>query len=215
MQRKGETSEGEKWGTSEGEETKEKEIVEKKSRFIAQIIKITSEEEANKKILEIKKKHRDAKHNVFAYRIVNGIEKFSDDGEPSGTAGVPILDILRGEKLENILLVVTRYFGGILLGTGGLVRAYSSAAKEAILAIKKVEMKICSEYELFVEYNYYDILNHYLRKNDVVIKNVSYGEKICINIIVEKRRETGVISEISDITNRTVISKNVDTYYYA
>ena len=117
--------------TIEGEETKEKEIVEKKSRFIAQIIKITSEEEANKKILEIKKKHRDAKHNVFAYRIVNGIEKFSDDGEPSGTAGVPILDILRGEKLENILLVVTRYFGGILLGTGGLVRAYSSAAKEA------------------------------------------------------------------------------------
>lgn len=201
--------------TIEGEETKEKEIVEKKSRFIAQIIKITSEEEANKKILEIKQKHRDAKHNVFAYRIVNGIEKFSDDGEPSGTAGVPILDILRGEKLENILLVVTRYFGGILLGTGGLVRAYSSAAKEAILAIKKVEMKLCSEYELFVEYNYYDILNHYLRKNDVVIKNVSYGEKICINIIVEKRRETSVISEISDITNRTVISKNVDTYYYA
>ena len=122
---------------------------------------------------------------------------------------------MRGEKLENILLVVTRYFEGILLGTGGLVRAYSSAAKEAILAIKKVEMKLCSEYELFVEYNYYDILNHYLRKNDVVIKNVSYGEKICINIIVEKRRETGVISEISDITNRTVISKNVDTYYYA
>mgnify|MGYP002706542422 FL=1 len=122
---------------------------------------------------------------------------------------------MRGEKLENILLVVTRYFGGILLGTGGLVRAYSSAAKEAILAIKKVEMKLCSEYELFVEYNYYDILNHYLRKNDVVIKNVSYGEKICINIIVEKRRETGVISEISDITNRTVISKNIDTYYYA
>lgn len=201
--------------TIEGEETKEKEIVEKKSRFIAQIIKITSEEEANKKILEIKKKHRDAKHNVFAYRIVNGIEKFSDDGEPSGTAGVPILDILRGEKLENILLVVTRYFGGILLGTGGLVRAYSGAAKEAILAIKKVEMKLCSEYELFVEYNYYDILNHYLRKNDVVIKNVSYGEKICINIIVEKRRETGVISEISDITNRKVISKNIDTYYYA
>ena len=112
-------------------------------------------------------------------------------------------------------MVVTRYFGGILLGTGGLVRAYSSAAKEAILAIKKVEMRLCSEYELFVEYNYYDILNHYLRKNDVVIKNVSYGEKICINIIVEKRRETGVISEISDITNRTVISKNVDTYYYA
>ena len=200
--------------TIEGEETKEKEIVEKKSRFIAQIIKITSEEEANKKILEIKRKHRDAKHNVFAYRIVNGIEKFSDDGEPSGTAGVPILDILRGENLQNVLVVVTRYFGGILLGTGGLVRAYSSATKEAILSSKKVEMKLCSEYEIVVEYGYYDIVNHYVQKNKIPIKKVEYDQKICINIVLEKSKEKGILAEITEITDRSAQISNIDTYYY-
>lgn len=201
--------------TIEEEETKGKEILEKKSRFIAKIIKVTTEEEANIKISEIKKLHRDAKHNVFAYRIANGIEKCSDDGEPSGTAGVPILDILRGEKLENVLLIVTRYFGGILLGTGGLVRAYSSAAKEAILAVKKVEMKLCSEYELFVEYNYYDILNHYLKKNKIITKNVEYGEKICMKIIIEKSCEKRFLIEANDITDRTILANIIDMYYYA
>lgn len=91
------------------------ELVEKKSRFIANLFYVQSEEEANKKIEEVKKANRDARHNVFAYRLENGLEKYSDDGEPSGTAGVPILDILRGENLVNVLIVVTRYFGGILL----------------------------------------------------------------------------------------------------
>ena len=91
------------------------ELVEKKSRFIANLFYVQSEEEATQKIEEVKKANRDARHNVFAYRLENGLEKYSDDGEPSGTAGVPILDILRGEKLVNVLIVVTRYFGGILL----------------------------------------------------------------------------------------------------
>ena len=91
------------------------EIVEKKSKFIATVIPVESEEEAIIKVEEIKKENRDARHNVFSYRIANGGERASDDGEPSGTAGVPILDILRGNKLQNILVVVTRYFGGILL----------------------------------------------------------------------------------------------------
>lgn len=91
------------------------ELVEKKSRFIANLFYVQSEEEANQKIEEVKRANRDARHNVFAYRLENGLEKYSDDGEPSGTAGVPILDILRGEKLVNVLIVVTRYFGGILL----------------------------------------------------------------------------------------------------
>ena len=93
----------------------EAEIVEKKSKFIAKIIPVENEEEALSILEEIKKENRDARHNVFSYRIVNGGERASDDGEPSGTAGVPILDILRGNKLQNVLVVVTRYFGGILL----------------------------------------------------------------------------------------------------
>lgn len=197
------------------EGTIEKEIIEKKSRFIARIMRINSEKEANEKIAEIKKMYRDARHHVFAYRLANGNERFSDDGEPSGTAGVPILDILRGEKIENVLVVVTRYFGGILLGTGGLVKAYSSSAKEAILASKKVEMKLCSEYQISVDYNYYDILNHYFKKNEIVVKKVDYSEKIDVYVILEKNKLEKVLSEIEEITDRKITAKVIDTYYYA
>ena len=111
------------------------EIVEKKSRFIANLFYVENPEEAELRIKEIKKKYHDAKHNCFAYlTFENGeiYKKFSDDGEPSGTAGAPMMEIIEKENLRNVLVVVTRYFGGILLGTGGLVRAYSDALKEAI-----------------------------------------------------------------------------------
>ena len=106
------------------------EIVEKKSRFIANLIYVESEDEALNKIKEIKKKHYDARHNCFAYRVLDGesiVQRSSDDGEPSGTAGDPMLNILEKNNIVNVLVVVTRYFGGILLGTGGLVKAYSDA----------------------------------------------------------------------------------------
>ena len=196
------------------EEKIEAEVVEKKSRFIACIMRINSEEEAQEKIKEIKKIHRDAKHHVFAYRIANEKERFSDDGEPSGTAGVPILDILRGENLENVLIVVTRYFGGILLGTGGLVRAYSEAAKEGLKQAQKVQMKLCTEYEIMMEYSYYDILNHYLKSKNIVIKSVEYHEKICLNIIVEKSCEEEILKEINDVVDRNANLKELKTYYY-
>ena len=111
------------------------EIVEKKSKFIANIFYVESVEEAEEKIKEIKKKYYDARHNCFAFSVYTedgNIDRFSDDGEPSGTAGSPMLAILKAQNLSNILVVVTRYFGGILLGTGGLTRAYSSAAINAI-----------------------------------------------------------------------------------
>ena len=192
----------------------EREIVEKKSKFIAKIVRVNSEEDAIEKLNEIKKLHRDARHNVFAYRIANGNERFSDDGEPSGTAGVPILNILRGESLENILIVVTRYFGGILLGTGGLVRAYSAVAKEAILASKKIEMKLCDECEILIDYSYFDILNHYITKKKIIVKKTEYNEKICITVIVEKEEEDRFLSEIEEITDRNIEHKIVDTYYF-
>ncbi len=197
------------------EDVVQKELIEKKSKFIATIIRVNSEEEAAQKIIEIKKKYIDARHNVFAYRIIDGSERFSDDGEPSGTAGVPILDILRGEKLKNVLLVVTRYFGGILLGTGGLVRAYSSVAKEVILASKKIEMKFCIEYELLVDYNYHNAINYYCKNNDVIIKKVTYSQNVCINVIFEKKDELRIVKELREITNRQIILKLIDTYYYA
>ena len=117
------------------------EITEKKSKFIANFIKVENKEEAEEKIKEIKKKYHDARHNCIAYRVIeNGklIERASDDGEPSGTAGGPMLNILQKNNLCNVLVVVTRYFGGILLGTGGLVRAYSEATTKAIEKAEKV-----------------------------------------------------------------------------
>ncbi len=209
---KGETSVIDSFFTIEKEV--ETEIIEKKSKFIAKIVNVCSEEEANEKLEEIRKMHKDARHNVFAYRLAAGIERFSDDGEPSGTAGVPILGILRGEKLENVLVVVTRYFGGILLGTGGLVRAYSSVVKEAILASKKISMKLCCEYEIVVDYSYYDILNHYFQKHKIQVKNVQYGHNICMNIIAPKALEEQIITELEGITNRTISIKVKDTTYH-
>ena len=111
------------------------EIVEKKSKFIANLFYVENAKQVEEKIIEVKKKYHDARHHCIAYRYINEnqvIEKSSDDGEPSGTAGAPMLNILQKNNLLNILVIVTRYFGGILLGTGGLVRAYSEATQKAI-----------------------------------------------------------------------------------
>ena len=130
-------------------------IVEKKSKFIANIFYVENVKEAEKILKDIKKKYYDAKHNCFSYRILeneNILEKASDDGEPSGTAGMPILDIIKGNDLYNILVVVTRYFGGILLGTGGLVKAYSDVTKNAINLSNLVEMEEGYEVEIELDY---------------------------------------------------------------
>ena len=118
-------------------------IVEKKSKFIAELFYVTSEEEAKEKLEEIRKKYYDAKHHCYAYRVIDEnriIERASDDGEPAGTAGAPILHLLNKLELTNVLLVVTRYFGGILLGTGGLIRAYTQASQLAIENAQMVEV---------------------------------------------------------------------------
>ena len=130
------------------------EIVEKKSKFIANLFYVQSQEEVEEKIKEIKKKYYDARHNCYAYSIMTDkgiINKMSDDGEPSGTAGNPMLSILLKKELVNVLVIVTRYFGGILLGTGGLVRAYSEATIEAIEKAKFVIEENGYEIELIIE----------------------------------------------------------------
>ena len=189
------------------------EIVEKKSKFIAVLAKVNSEKEALEKLEKIKKEHRNARHNVFAYRIPNVNERYSDDGEPNGTAGVPILDILRGEKLHNVLLVVTRYFGGILLGTGGLVKAYSTVAKNAIVSAERVEMKLCNEYEIAVDYNYYNILSHYLKEQSIIVRDTSFSDKVRLSIIVEAVKAQGNLDIIIEKTDRTAEIILKETYY--
>ena len=174
------------------------EITEKKSKFIANIIKVENKNEAEENILKLKKKYFDAKHNCIAYRIQENegiIEKASDDGEPQGTAGQPILNILQKNNLCNILVVVTRYFGGILLGTGGLVRAYSEATTKALEKAIKVRNILGIKMEAILEYNEYEKFKYYCKINEINIQNVKYEENIVCNITLEEKTKEKLISD--------------------
>ena len=176
------------------EKNVETEIVVKKSKFIANIFYISTNKEAEEKIKEIKKKYFDARHNCFSYRVVendNIIEKASDDGEPSGTAGGPMLNILQKNNLTNILIVFTRYFGGILLGTGGLVRAYSDALLEALEKTSKVKMVSGLELEVTLSYNNFENFKYYCKNHEINIISTNYNENIVckIDMKLEKKVE--------------------------
>jgi len=191
------------------------EIIEKKSKFIANIFPIESEEDALQKLDEIRKLHRDARHNVFVYRIANGMERASDDGEPSGTAGVPILDILRGMKLQNILVVVTRYLGEILLGTGGLVRAYSDATKETLKKAKYKEKILKIEYKIEIPYTYYDIVLHFCRIKQFEVVKSEFMETVFLWIVTKKEEMMSFENQIVEVTDRNAKIEIEKENYYA
>lgn len=170
------------------------EFVEKKSRFISNLIYVDNCEEAEKIVKDYKKEFHDARHNCFAYRILNknGIyEKSSDDGEPSGTAGAPMLNLLQKNNLVNVIVIVTRYFGGILLGTGGLVKAYSLSCNGAINQVNKMVIDYGVEYS--IEINYSEITNfkYNINKLNIKIIDIIYDEfvtfKVQMNIESEKK----------------------------
>ncbi len=166
------------------------EITEKKSKFIANIFYVETVEQAERKIKEIKKKYFDARHNCFAFSIYteNGIvNRFSDDGEPSGTAGAPMLNILTGKEISNVLVIVTRYFGGILLGTGGLVRAYTGAVQEALKNAQIIKKDLGLEAKIEVSYSDFEKAKYFLKQNEIKIINFEYLENV--NIIVEITEE--------------------------
>lgn len=176
------------------------EITEKKSKFICNMYHVESVEEVNNILEKLRKKYHDARHNCYAYRLIkNNISRSSDDGEPSGTAGIPMLNILNGNDLSNVLVVVTRYFGGILLGTGGLVRAYSLATTKAIECSEFYEQELGVEVSFLVDYKSLEEIKYYLNKIGVKITSLDYGEKI--KIIAEgskKNIEKVVNNKISE-----------------
>ena len=179
----------------------ETEIIEKKSKFIANLIKVESKVEAEEKINEIKKKYHDARHNCIAYRIIEEeqiIERASDDGEPSGTAGGPMLNILKTNNLANVLIVVTRYFGGILLGTGGLVRAYSDSLLKAIEKSKKIEETIGIGLEVEIEYNNFEKFKYYCKNKQINIVETKYSEKIKCRIEMEEKVKPKFIKDYEE-----------------
>ena len=183
------------------QEEEQTQVVEKKSRFIAEIYPVTNIQEVQNKIKEIKKKYYDAKHHCIAYRIIEEgrvIERASDDGEPSGTAGLPMLNILKGNNLCNVLVVVTRYFGGILLGTGGLVRAYSEATNLVIQKSKMINITEGYEMILKLEYNNLDVFNYYCKNNNIKILNIEYAENIRIKIEMETDKKEILMKDIEN-----------------
>lgn len=179
------------------------EIVEKRSRFIAYVRPVDTEDGALEYLNYIKQKHRDARHNVYAYIIrENNIMRYSDDGEPGGTAGMPVLDMIKKEGLCDIIIVVTRYFGGVLLGTGGLVHAYSAAAKAGITAAGIVNMVLCRKIVIECDYNLigkvqYEILEY----PDAFCGEAQYGERVSIDVYVTTDKEKKFIDRINDKTN--------------
>ena len=176
----------------------EAEITEKKSKFIANVYYVQSIEEAENRIKEIRKKYYDARHNTFAYSISvkdEIITKASDDGEPSKTAGAPILNVITGNELSNILIVVTRYFGGILLGTGGLVKAYTNASLEALKKAEIVTEQNGLELKIKIDYIDLEKVKYFCKKNEINIVKIDYSEFIECTLEVTNEEKEKIISK--------------------
>jgi len=188
------------------------EIIEKKSRFIANLFYVETPQEAENKIKQIKKKYYDAKHNCFAYITLNENEiqkKCSDDGEPSGTAGAPMLEILEKQSIYNVVVIVTRYFGGILLGTGGLVRAYSDSLKEAIKKSTLIEQEPGYEAEIKLPYADFEKFKYYCNKNNINIINSEYSDFIICKIEVNDAEKNRLEIEFREQNNFKIMTFDI------
>lgn len=190
------------------------EIVEKKSRFIAVMQPVDTEEEALTYIEKLKKKYWDARHHCFAYVIGERLQRFSDDGEPQGTAGKPILDVLLGEALTNALIVVIRYFGGTLLGTGGLVRAYGQSARMALENSVILEKQKGIMLEITSDYNGIGKIQYLLGKEGFDIWQSDYAQQVTLKAPIPVHRVQQMIDEIMEITSaKAGIEKKEELYY--
>lgn len=177
-------------------------FIEKKSKFIGYAKPVKTQEDALEFISKIKSKHWDATHNVYAYVLrENNIQRYSDDGEPSGTAGVPVLDVMLKESLVDVCVVATRYFGGTLLGAGGLVRAYSHTSKIALEAAGIITMAQCSVMSAEVDYSFYDRLNILLSDSSAVILNTSFSDKVCVEFSVKENIVDLLNAKLIDVSN--------------
>lgn len=178
----------------------EAEYTVNRSRFIGRCFPVESEEAALCLLGDIRKKHWDATHNCFAYRIgENAAARFSDDGEPGGTAGKPIMDVLTGRGLTNVLCVVTRYFGGILLGAGGLVRAYSKSAADAVTKAGVVSYLPGTILDIPMDYSRYGALEGFIRAN-AEVRNVAFAQNVVVTVAVE---DTNLLKFMKEVTERS------------
>ncbi len=191
------------------------EIIIEKSTFIGYAKPIETEEEAVAFVNEIKKKHKDATHNVWAYTIGKhmNIQRYSDDGEPQGTAGIPTLEVIKKEDLRNVVVVVTRYFGGIKLGAGGLVRAYTKGAKVGLEAAKIIEKVMYQEIRVKIDYTQLGKVQNEIMNMGYFIKDTVYEDYVEIIVYSRINEVEGIISRMTDITSATAELKLGEEFY--
>ncbi|MCI7767762.1 MAG: YigZ family protein [Oscillospiraceae bacterium] len=181
-------------------------FTEKKSEFIGYIRHVETDEEANAFIAEIRAMHRKATHNVYAYILRSGsVTRYSDDGEPQGTAGVPVFEVLRKEGLTDVCCVVTRYFGGILLGGGGLVRAYSHSAKIAVDAAERMIMRSCFPFEITADYNLYGKISNILPEFEVKVLDTAFTDNVTISLLCVSSLADALYDKLVDTANGRII----------
>lgn len=195
----------------------EAEIIEKKSRFIATVRPVKSEEEALAFIESMRKKYWNATHNCFAYIIGEHfqVQRCSDDGEPNGTAGKPMLDVLLGEEIHDVVVVVTRYFGGTLLGTGGLVRAYSGSTKEGLRASKVITKLRGQKLAVQTDYTGIGKIQYIFGQRGIRILNSVYTDKVELEVLLPEADVDGVMADIREGTNGQAVMELQETCYFA
>ena len=193
----------------------EDEFIEKKSRFIGRVWLVETEEEALARIQEMKKQHYDATHNCWAYIIKDGPMRFSDDGEPGGTAGNPMMQVLQREQLYNVVCVVTRYFGGVLLGAGGLVRAYTKGAKIAIDAAGKSMKRVWSVLYVPCPYTFYERVKLEVAAFDGIIRDTQFGAEVELEILMAEPKRDAFLERLTDMTAATVEGMETGQEYRA
>ncbi len=193
----------------------EDEFIEKKSRFIGRLWPVETEAEALEKIQEMKKQHYDATHNCWAYIIKDGPVRFSDDGEPGGTAGMPMLQVLQREGLFNCVCVVTRYFGGILLGAGGLVRAYTKGAKIAVDAAGKSMKRVWTVLYVPCPYTYYERVKLLVAECGGIIRTTDFGAEVELELLFAEAQVGLFLEKLTDMTAATVEGMETGKEYRA
>lgn len=193
----------------------EDEFIEKKSRFIGRLWPAETEEAALEKIQEMKKQHYDATHNCWAYIIKDGAVRFSDDGEPGGTAGMPMLQVLQREGLFNCVCVVTRYFGGILLGAGGLVRAYTKGAKIAVDAAGKSMKRVWTVLYVPCPYTYYERVKLLVAECEGIIRTTDFGAEVELELLFAEAQVQLFLEKLTDMTAGTVEGMEIGQEYRA
>ena len=183
----------------------ETELVEKRSRFIGQVWRVSSEEEARARIEQTRKKHYDARHNCWCYRLrEGGAERYSDDGEPQGTAGQPMLNVFQREEVTDVVCVVTRYFGGVLLGAGGLVRAYAKSAKDALDAAGISVVRRWVSMEVPCTYAQFEEVRRETARFGGVVEQADYGAGVLLSVLIPEERSASFAAHLLDASAGTV-----------